>query len=66
MLQGILVPIQLTQYCAEIEMRVCQRLWLVQLELEVQSLDEIGKGSADLASAAIVAGEVVEGGCLED
>jgi hypothetical protein len=65
-LQGIFVSVQLTQYCAEIEMCVCQCLRLIQFELEVQCLDEIGKGSTDFPSAAIVAGEVIEGSGLED
>ena len=46
-------------------MSVCQRPGLVQLQLQLQRLDQIRKGGLDLASASVIASEVIEGGGLE-
>ena len=65
MLKRIIMAVQLAQHCAQIEVSVCQRPGLVQLQLQLQRLDQIRKGGLDLASASVIASEVIEGGGLE-
>ena len=63
-LEGVLVAIQLTEDCAEIDVGVCQSLRVILLEFQFESLDEIGESSSHLASSPVVAGQVVIGGSL--
>jgi len=55
------VPIKLTENCTKIEMGIGQGFGLVDFEFKLECLDEVGQGCADLASSAIVAGQVIEG-----
>jgi hypothetical protein len=59
------MAIQLTEHCAKVEVSVSERFGVVEFEFQFQGLDEVGEGGPDFASPAVVAGEVVVGGCLE-
>jgi hypothetical protein len=61
-LQGVLVSIQLAQNRTEIQMSIGEGLRLVDFELQLQSLDEIGQRSPDLPRTPIVTGQVIECG----
>ena len=64
-LQCVLMPIQLTEDCTQVEMSIGQGLRLIDLQLQLQRLDQIGQSSAYLACPAVVTGEVIKSGGFE-
>ncbi len=65
MLEGVFMAIELAEHCAQVKVSICESGWLVQFEFELKGLDEVGKGSSDLACSSIVASQVIVGGCLQ-
>lgn len=58
-LQGVFVPVQLAEDCAQVQVSVCQGLRLLQAQLQFQSLDEVSQGCPDFSRPTVVARQVV-------
>lgn len=61
MLERVLVAVQLAQHCAQVQMGIGEGFRLLDAQLQLQGLDQVGEGRADFARSPIVAGQVVVG-----
>lgn len=60
-LKCVFMPIQLAEDSAKIEMSICQGFRLIDFQLQLQRLYQIGQSSAYLARPSIVTGKVIKG-----
>lgn len=59
------MTIELAEDCTKIEVSICQGFGLIDFELELECLNEVGQGCAGFTCSAVVTSQIVESGRLK-